>query len=457
MSTIHLVESITDLALVMIELQDDDVIELAPFDYDKFIIQTGKFFAGKWGVTNARGVHVVSLDQSKANFSTILCDAEGWRFEGMNVTAPSFMKTINKPGQFPIRMLGNGQSLVKVSLDNGDHTKWTAAEWQLLGSNVVQLKASNFLMDSCWFRGIYHGVLPDHSNNNIKIKNTVFDGCGKDVCRVHGANILIDNCLIVDVMSSAPKDHVGGFTTFAEPLPGTHLPNQNGTCENITITNSTFINSRIIGDVRATPSQFAGMQDGQAVNWYVANNLVLSNGYRGFGFPARNCIAENNVVVLNVKGSPPPDDLTAAPATYSQFNLGNTKLGVNPTGNIVKNNYANRFKLENPTQNTYVNNFAVETKDMFPKLESEGSFECVIPNVGCSFQTDYLVYNKMPWEWTGNPTPIPDLTPVDPPEEDIPVDTPPAVDYTYLLVAFADLEDSVVNLKAEIERLTNNG
>lgn len=414
-----------------------DEVLFPPDAFQRLRIENGRAFYGGSSVPCAARDLVLKGADRAASLAGIRSDAPGLRLEAFRIDPDAgFRGAVTKAGQFPVDLSGDGQSMAGVFLDGGDHVgeDWSLADWRAKAPNGVRAYGSYFRMEECLVRATVRPLVNRQASQDHVLQWVVFDGFGDDV-RAHPENWVAIECIAIDARQVSPGAHLGFGTTFADNLPGTHKPDQNGVRRFVTLLHCVTIGSRIPGDSRASPLQTGGLQDGSAEEFHFEGNLCITGGYRGMGIGgATNCRVIDNLVIRDVAGLLSPDNPQKGPAKWTTLSVSQNRFGqpnfdvarlIVPTGCTVRGNIANVLNIQgDPAQNDYGGNVALpvdQWAQAVPGLDRR-DFTPADPKFGFAAAALYWRDGVPPWQWALPPAPVPVPVPVpDPAPEPGPV------------------------------------
>lgn len=242
---------------------------------------------------------------------------------------------------------------------NPNTTGWSRDDWRNRCNNGLFMRArleAHHVIENNMIRNVAFGLIVASSNTVVRgntVKNFTNDGS-----RVLGSNILFEKNRILDLMKvmTVAENHDDIFQAFTATGPG------QDTLKNDTILNNIFI---CVTDTTRSfrgHAQGIGCFDGVFLNWYVANNIVLTDHWHGIAFyGAVNCRIANNTVLDPYPYTPvDPYDQNATNIGPTWIRIDKKSNGPASSGNIVQNNLvANAVIFAAPGMGTGFNNIVV--------------------------------------------------------------------------------------------------
>jgi hypothetical protein len=252
----------------------------------------------------------------------------GWVLRGLHISpefAPSFepatLIDLDSHGfSGPVRDIVVDQCHVHSVRDSSG---WSAADWNRLSCNGIQVDGNHMTVRDCVFRNVNFGISVSATHSLIE-GNTVENFAGDGMRGLGDFTSFqyntVKNCYDVN------RNHDDGFQSWSRGKDGRV---GTGEVRNIVLRGNLIINYEDSNQRYRGTLQGIGCFDGMFVDWVVENNVVITDHFHGITLSgARDSrIVNNTVIDINEKGPGP-----------AWIRIGNHKNGTASSGCVVRNN-----------------------------------------------------------------------------------------------------------------------
>lgn len=208
-----------------------------------------------------------------------------------------------------------------------DASAWTAADWNELACNGVQVDGARMTIRGNHLLNVNFGISVDADDSVVSenvVENFAGDGLRGLGDRCTFEYNTVKNCYNVNA------NHDDGFQSWSYGPEGVG----SGEVVGLVLRGNTIINYEDPNQPHRGALQGIGCFDGTFVDWVVENNVVITDHWHGITLlGARNCLVTNNTVVDRNETRPGPP----------WIRIGRHKRGTAPVDCVVRNNLAATF------------------------------------------------------------------------------------------------------------------
>lgn len=306
------------------QLEGGDVVQLA----------TGYHGAVEFSGENEKTITIEAGPEQRPRLSRLVIGrGRNWHIRYL-VISPSFGE---KPCRGSIVSYGEAGPATDMIVEGcfifteQDASDWTAKQWMAANSGVYLGRHGRGLVlrDSYILNTRFAVSLAAF---DAVCEGNVIDGFSADGVRAtrdgqHVRHNVIKNIFVGS--SEGDKNHDDGIQVFL-------FNKGTGTVRDISIVGNIIIDHEMPGRKHATVMQGIGLFDGPLLDFVVSDNVVKTRHWHGVSlYDAQNCTVERNVAYTDAAGKMKP-----------WIMLGD-KHG-KARDNTVRNNYAHRFRLDQP-------------------------------------------------------------------------------------------------------------